>query len=222
MNILTAPSLFAADLANIEREVKRTKEAGADIIHFDIMDGIYVPNMSFGFNVLSAVRALTDLPIDAHMMTVRPDKYIEMLADSGADIVTVHNDIAKEETISAIIDKIHSFGMMAGIALKPKVEAEAVAAFADKVDLVLCMTVEPGFSGQKFMDMSEKIAAVSKIVEGRNVSIEVDGGINAETAAVCAAAGANVFVVGSAAYTAPSMKDVLDDVKNAAVSAYPW
>lgn len=219
MKILTAPSLFASDLTRIAEEVKRTEEAGADLIHFDIMDGIYVPNLSLGFDILKAVRDITELPIDAHMMTARPQNYIEMLAKSGADIVTVHNDIAEETRMKEIIEEIHSFGMMAGIALKPKVSAEAVLPYIDDVDLILVMTVEPGFSGQKFMDMSEKISAIKGYLGNRTVNIEVDGGINNTTAPICAKAGANIFVAGSYAYRAPSMRAALDDLKNAATLA---
>ena len=220
MKILTSPSLFAADLLNIEKEVKRTEEAGADTIHFDVMDGVYVPNISIGFEILAAVRSITDLPIDAHMMTVKPEKYIERLANAGADIITVHNDIAGEDEIRAMLDEIHNYGLMAAIALKPRVPAEAVLPFLDLCDMILVMTVEPGFSGQSFMDMSDKIKTIKGYIGNRNISIQVDGGINPETASICAAAGANVFVVGSAAYRAESMKDTLDAVKSSAEKAY--
>lgn len=221
MKILTSPSLFAADLLNIESEVKRTEEAGADMIHFDVMDGIYVPNISIGFEILTAVRKITDLPIDCHMMTVKPEKYIERLANAGADIITVHNDIADEASIIEMIEEIHNYGLMAAIALKPRVPAEAVLPFIEHVDMVLIMTVEPGFSGQSFMDMSEKIRKVKSYIGDGSVNIQVDGGINADTAAVCAAAGANVFVVGSASYKAQSMKDALSAIKTSAAKAYP-
>lgn len=220
MKILTSPSLFAADLLNIESEVKRTEAAGADMIHFDVMDGVYVPNISIGFEILSAVRAMTELPIDVHMMTVRPDKYVERLANAGADIITVHNDIADADTIRAMIEEIHNYGLMAAVALKPRVSAEAVLPFIDMVDMVLVMTVEPGFSGQSFMDMSDKIRKIREYIGDAPISIQVDGGINKDTAAVCAAAGANVFVVGSAAYRDESMKDALDGIKNSAKNAY--
>ena len=191
------------------------------MIHFDVMDGIYVPNISIGFEILAAVRKITDLPIDCHMMTVKPEKYIETLANAGADIITVHNDIADEASIIEMIEEIHNYGLMAAIALKPRVPAEAVLPFIDHVDMVLVMTVEPGFSGQSFMDMTDKIRKVKSYIGDRSVSIQVDGGINADTAAVCAAAGANVFVVGSASYKAESMKDALSRVKTSAAEAYP-
>ena len=220
MKILTTPSLFACDLLNIGAEVKRTEESGADMIHFDVMDGVYVPNISIGFGILKAVRSVTNLPIDVHMMTVKPEAYIDVLSKSGADIVTIHNDIADEEKIKTILMDIRSYGMMAAIALKPGVPAEAVLPYIDSVDMILCMTVEPGFSGQSFMDMTDKIKKVKEYIGDRTISIQVDGGINAETAAKCAAAGANIFVVGNASYKAPDMKKALSDIKEAAEATY--
>ena len=220
MKILTSPSLFASDLLNIKNEIRRTEEAGADTIHFDIMDGVYVPNLSIGFDLLAQVRKVTDLPIDAHMMTVCPERYIERLSEAGADIVTVHNDIADADTIIGICEDIHSYGMMAAIALKPSVPAEDVLPFIDCCDMILVMTVEPGFSGQSFMDMTDKIRKIREYLGDRTVSIQVDGGINAETAALCASAGANVFVVGSAAYRSEDMKATLTSIKRAATVAF--
>ena len=222
MKILTAPSLFACDLTAIGAETKRAEAAGADMIHFDIMDGVYVPNISIGFEVLKAVRPLTDLPIDAHMMTVCPEKYIDRLAEYGADIVTVHSDIADVDKVRSMLADIHSYGMMTGVALKPGIPAEDVFPLLADVDMVLVMTVEPGFSGQSFMDMSEKIAAIKAQIGSDPISIQVDGGIKPETAAVCAAAGANVFVVGSASFGAPSMEAVLSDVKASAKRVYKF
>lgn len=220
MKILTAPSLFASNLLEIGSEVKRAQDSGADVLHFDIMDGVYVPNISIGFEVLKAVRSCTDLPIDAHMMTVCPEKYFERLAEYGADIVTVHNDIADEEKLRFMLLDIHSYGMMSAVALKPGVSAEAVLPFLDLADMILVMTVEPGFSGQAFIDMTDKIREIKKYIGKEPISIAVDGGITPDTAAKCAAAGANLFVVGSAAFRAPSMKAMLEDIRTAAQEAY--
>ena len=219
MKILTAPSIFAADLLHLENEIKKTEAAGADMIHFDVMDGVYVPNISLGFDFLHAIRKTTNLPIDAHMMTVRPEVYIERLAKEGADIVTVHSDIADEEKIKTMLMDIHSFGMMAAVALKPAVPAETILPYLDMLDMVLVMTVEPGFSGQSFMDMTDKIRKVKEYIGDKPISIQVDGGINPETAAICAAAGANVFVCGSAAYKSADMKKTLDGIKGAVMKA---
>ena len=220
MKILTAPSLFAANLLEIGAQVKRACDSGADILHFDIMDGVYVPNISIGFDVLKAVRSCTDLPIDAHMMTVCPEKYFERLAEYGADIVTVHSDIADTEKVRFMLTDILSYGMMAAVALKPGVPAQEVFPFLDLADMVLVMTVEPGFSGQAFMDMTEKIQKIKQQIGKEAVTIAVDGGITPKTAEMCAAAGANLFVVGSAAFGAPSMQAVLGDIRAAAQRAY--
>lgn len=220
MKILTAPSLFASNLLEIGSEVKRAQDSGADVLHFDIMDGVYVPNISIGFDILKAVRSCTDLPIDAHMMTVCPEKYIERLAEYGADIVTIHNDIADQEKLRIMLTDIRSYGMMSAIALKPGISAEAVLPFLDLTDMVLVMTVEPGFSGQAFMDMTDKIREIKKYIGKEPITIAVDGGITPETAAKCAAAGANMFVVGSAAFGAPSMRAVLEDIRTAAQKAH--
>lgn len=189
------------------------------MIHFDVMDGVYVPNISLGFEFLKAIRKSTDLTIDVHMMTVRPEAYFDVLAKNGADIVTIHNDIADEEKIKTMLMDIRSYGMMAAIALKPGVPAEAVLPYIDMVDMILVMTVEPGFSGQSFMDMSDKIKKIKEYIGDMPISIQVDGGINAETVKVCAAAGANVFVCGSAAYNSSDMKKTLSDVKSAAIAS---
>ena len=219
MKILTSPSVFAADLLHLEDEVRRAEASGADMIHFDVMDGVYVPNISIGFEFLKSIRKVTDLPIDTHMMTVRPEAYFERLAKDGADIITIHSDIADEDTIKTMLMDIRSYGMMAALALKPSVPAEAILPFLDMLDMVLVMTVEPGFSGQSFMDMSEKIRKVKEYLGDMPVSIQVDGGINPETAKICAAAGANVFVCGSAAFNSPDMAKTLGDVKTAAMCA---
>ncbi len=189
------------------------------MIHFDVMDGVYVPNISIGFEFLRAIRKVTALPIDAHMMTVRPEAYFERLAEYGADIITIHSDIADEETIRTMIMDIHSFGMMAAVALKPSIPAEAILPYLDTLDMVLVMTVEPGFSGQSFMDMSDKIRTIKNYIGNMPISIQVDGGINPDTAKICAAAGANVFVCGSAAFNSPDMKKTLSDIKSAAMCA---
>lgn len=218
MKILISPSIFAADLLHLEDEVKKTIEAGADMIHFDVMDGVYVPNISLGFDFLKSMRKITDLPIDVHMMTVCPERYIDRLSDAGADIVTIHSDIADEEKIKTMLMDIRSYGMMSAVALKPSVPAEAVLPYIDMIDMVLIMTVEPGFSGQSFMNMSDKIKKVKEYIGDESISIQVDGGINPETVKICAAAGANVFVCGSAAYRSDNMKKTLDDLKSAAGS----
>ena len=224
VKILTAPSLFACDFLHLEDEVHRAEAAGADLLHADVMDGVFVPNMSFGFDIIRMIHGVTNVPIDAHMMTSAPQNYIENLRDAGASIVTVHNDIGvTEEELIEILKKIRACGMKPAVSLRPKIPAESVFPLLPYVDMVLVMTVEPGFGGQKFMaDMLPKIAAIRYEADrqGRALDIQVDGGINVENAARTAAAGANVFVVGTASFRAPDMKQVLDDVKSAAEAAF--
>ena len=222
--IKLAPSVLAADFSRLGEEIKKVHENGAEYLHLDVMDGMFVPNMSFGFDTVRAINTVSDLPLDVHMMTCVPQNYLDALKDAGADIVTIHNDIGlSEDELMDVLKNIHARGMKAAMSLKPKFPAETVFPFMEELDMVLIMTVEPGFGGQKFMpDMLEKIAAVRhKAMEmGKDMDIQVDGGINAANAALAAAYGANVFVVGTASFRAPDMKVALDDVKKAAEEAY--
>lgn len=224
MKILTSPSVLACDFLHLEDEIRRADAAGSDWLHCDVMDGMFVPNMSFGFDTIRAIDTVSDLPLDVHMMTCVPQNYLDALKNAGADIVTIHNDIGlSDEKLHEVLKNIHARGMKAAMSLKPKFPAETVFPFLEELDMVLIMTVEPGFGGQKFMpDMLDKIAAVRRkaIEMGRDIDIQVDGGINAANAALAAASGANVFVVGTASFRAPDMKAALDDVKKAAEDAY--
>jgi len=206
-NIIIAPSVLAADMLNLGKETKRAVEAGADWLHLDVMDGVYVPNMSFGFDIIKAIGTVSTIPMDVHMMTVRPDKYLEKLAEIGSYSVSIHEGTC-ENTREALL-KIKSLGMKAAIAVKPKESAEIVEKYIDIIDMALVMTVEPGFGGQKFMvDMMPKIAQIKKCAEnaGRKIDIQVDGGVNAETAKICYENGANSFVCGTALFRAEDMK----------------
>lgn len=224
MKILTSPSVLACDFLHLEDEIRRADAAGSDWLHCDVMDGMFVPNMSFGFDTIRAIDTVSDLPLDVHMMTCVPQNYLDALKNAGADIVTIHNDIGlSDEELHEVLKNIHARGMKAAMSLKPKFPAETVFPFLEELDMVLIMTVEPGFGGQKFMpDMLDKIAAVRRkaIEMGRDIDIQVDGGINAANAALAAASGANIFVVGTASFRAPDMKAALDDVKKAAEDAY--
>ena len=198
-----APSILSADFANLERDIQRISTA--DYVHVDVMDGMFVPNITIGIPVVASIRKTTELPLDVHLMIVQPVRYVEQFCDAGADLVTVHVESDTEENIHAALDKIHAKGKRAGIVLKPKTPAEAALPFLEKVDLILVMTVEPGFGGQKFMaDQMEKVSAIRAHIDQRNpgCELEVDGGVDPVTCKTCIAAGANVLVAGSAVYKA--------------------
>ena len=189
-----APSILSADFANLERDIHRI--ADADYVHVDVMDGVFVPNISIGIPVAQSIRKVTELPLDVHLMITQPVRYVEQFCDAGADLVTIHVESDFPENIQAAIDKIHAKGKRAGIVLKP---------YIDEVELILVMTVEPGFGGQKFMaDQLPKVAAIRKLINKRNPAceLEVDGGVAPDTCKACIDAGANVLVAGSAVYKA--------------------
>lgn len=203
MNIKIAPSILSADFANLERDIAAIETA--DYVHFDVMDGIFVPNISIGIPVLKSVRKVTKMPIDAHLMITQPVRYVDQFCDSGADIVTCHVEADTPENIHLALEKIHAKGKRAGVVVKPNTRAEAVLPFVRECDIILVMTVEPGFGGQKFMaDMMPKVAQIRSYINEMNPAceLEVDGGVDANTCHACMEAGANVLVAGSAVYKA--------------------
>lgn len=201
--IKIAPSILSADFANLEREIRRIESA--DYVHVDVMDGIFVPNISIGIPVVESIRPVTTLPLDVHLMIVEPIRYVERFCDAGADLVTIHVESDTEEALHKAIEKIHAKGKRAGVVLKPKTPAEAVLPFLREVELILVMTVEPGFGGQKFMaDQMPKVRAIRALIDAQNpdCELEVDGGVAVDTCRACIEAGANVLVAGSAVYKA--------------------
>ena len=201
--IKIAPSILSADFANLERDIRRVSTA--DYLHVDVMDGVFVPNISIGLPVVESIRKVTDLPLDVHLMIVEPIRYVERFCDAGADLVTVHLEADTEANTHAAIAKIHARGKRAGVVLKPKTPAEAVLLFLEEVELILVMTVEPGFGGQKFMaDQMGKVSQIRRWIDERNPAceLEVDGGVAPDTCRTCIDAGANVLVAGSAVYKA--------------------
>lgn len=201
--IKIAPSILSADFANLERDIQRI--ASADYVHVDVMDGVFVPNITIGIPVVKCIRPTTRLPLDVHLMITQPVRYVEGFCDAGADLVTVHLEADTPENIHAALDKIHGKGKKAGIVLKPATQAEAALPYLEKVELILVMTVEPGFGGQSFMeDMMPKVSALRKLINEKNPAceLEVDGGVAPDTCQTCIDAGANVLVAGSAVYKA--------------------
>lgn len=210
-----SPSILSADFGHLAADVEALKPAGVDYIHIDVMDGCFVPNISFGFPIVTAIRKASDLVLDVHLMIDRPVRYVEQFCKAGADIVTVHVEADSEENTRRALEIIRSCGVKAAVSVKPRTPAEAILPFLDLCDLILVMTVEPGFGGQSFMaDMMPKVAAIRRYIEERKpgCELEVDGGINTETVKTCKAAGADVFVTGSAYFKAADRKAFVDAI----------
>ena len=196
-----APSILACDILHLEDAIRTVERSGSNYVHIDIMDGVFVPNISFGMPIVSAVRKITDLTLDVHLMIVEPWKYIETFARCGADILTLHYETLPEEKIPEILNEIRRQGMRPALSIKPGTDVSAVFPYLELLDMVLIMTVEPGFGGQKYIPASApKIRTLRDEItrRGLTVSIEVDGGINGTTIHDAANAGANVFVLGTA------------------------
>jgi ribulose-phosphate 3-epimerase len=209
-----APSILSADFSKLGEEIKAVEMAGADYIHVDVMDGHFVPNITLGPLVVQAIRPITKLPLDVHLMIEKPELYIEAFANAGADIITVHVEASTH--LHRTIQMIKKKGVKAGVVLNPATPVDTIKHIIHDIDLVLLMTVNPGFGGQSFIqNVIPKIREVSELVHahGLNVEIEVDGGVNAETAPLCIEAGANVLVAGSAIYGKKDLKDAISSIR---------
>ena len=201
MSVIIAPSLLAADLNQLGDQVRQVVDAGADWIHVDVMDGSFVPNISFGPNIVRAVRKLTDLPIDVHLMIVKPERHLEAFADAGTNHLTVHYETCPH--IHRTLQTIRDLGMSPGIVINPGTPVDTLQELTDDFDSVLIMTVNPGFGGQKFIEtMYAKIQRTAKLLKetGSNAQIQVDGGVDEHTIRACYDAGARNFVVGSSIF----------------------
>ena len=212
-----APSILSADFANLERDIHDLEVNGADIVHVDIMDGIFVPNISIGIPVVQAIRPVTQLPLDVHLMIDRPIRYVEEFVKAGADWLTIHIEADQPQNNLEALDKIRALGCKAAISLKPKTPAEAAIPYLEKCDMILVMTVEPGFGGQKFMaDMMPKVKQLREWMDDINPDcvIQVDGGVDRNTAPLCKESGATVLVAGSAYFKSEDKADFVKFIQS--------
>ena len=209
-----APSILSADFARLGEEVRRVEEAGADLIHFDVMDGHFVPNLSIGVPVLKSLRKITRLPLDAHLMISEPARYLRVFIEAGANSISVHAEVCDD--LAGIAARIHELGARASVAINPETPVERVLAAAEHLDMILVMSVHPGFGGQSFIDESlEKLRAVRREIErrGLKVDVEVDGGIKIDNIRAAAEAGANVFVSGSGIFGHENYHTIIADMR---------
>ncbi|MBR2896108.1 MAG: ribulose-phosphate 3-epimerase [Oscillospiraceae bacterium] len=212
--IKISPSILSADFANLERDIQKIETA--DYVHVDVMDGLFVPNITIGIPVVASIRPTTKLPLDVHLMIDRPVRYVEDFCKAGADIVTVHVEADTEENTRKALEIVHSCGKKAGVVVKPKTPAEAVLPFLDQCDIVLVMTVEPGFGGQSFMaDMMPKLKQIRTWIDERGLDceLEVDGGVDPVTCKTVIDNGANVLVAGSAVYKAADIPARIQELR---------
>ncbi len=209
-----SPSILSCDFCHMAEEMENLKKAGADMAHIDVMDGRFVPNISFGMPIVSAIRKVNDLFFDVHLMIVEPQKHIERFADAGADLITFH--LEATDDVENALKMIKNKKKLSAVSIKPATPAEAVFPYLDLCDMVLVMTVEPGYGGQKLIpETLAKVTLLKREIERRNLSvkIEVDGGINSETAKAAIDAGADILVAGSAVFGKPDMKKAIDDLR---------
>lgn len=215
MKHLIAPSILSADFANIQRDVEMINNSDADWFHVDIMDGVFVPNISFGFPVVSAIKKHAKKPLDVHLMIVDPDRYLEQFKNAGADVLTVHVEACTH--LHRTIHAIKQLGMKAGVAVNPHTSVTLLEDIIADIDLVCLMSVNPGFGGQKFIENTYKkikqLREMSKVLNP-NLMIEIDGGVGTQNAAALIQAGANVLVAGNAVFAAAEPKVMISDLKN--------
>lgn len=211
--VIISPSILSSDFANLGSDIKKIENAGADWIHIDVMDGHFVQNLTIGVPVVKSIRKVTQLPFDVHLMIENPRKYVKAFAEAGADIITFHYEAVLQDEIVELAEYIKSFGLKAGLSIKPATKPEEIIEFLEYFDLILVMTVEPGFGGQKFIsECAEKIAVIKRFAKS-DLIIQVDGGINRDTARVCTELGANSLVAGNYIFKSENLENAIKSLR---------
>ena len=214
-NVKIAPSVLSADFSKIGEEVVRIEKAGADVVHLDVMDGVFVPNITFGIKMVKDMRKVSSLPFDCHLMIVNPEKYVEQFALAGADYITVHYEACKENTVN-VLKQIKALGVKAGVVINPNTEVEKIKDLICLCDMVLVMSVYPGFGGQSFIpEVLDKCKAIRRLIDenGYDCLLEIDGGINEKTAESAIEAGCDVLVAGSAVFNASDASEIIEKLR---------
>ena len=213
MSIKISPSILSADFAKMGEDVSKLSKWGADWVHCDVMDGEFCPNITFGIPMIKAIRKYTDLPLDVHLMIVKPERYVDKFLDAGADIITFHPEAS--ESVEMIIDTVHRHGKLVGLVLNPNIEVETIEKYIDMVDLIMLMGVYPGFSAQKFIESTmDKISQLKALIGDRNVMIEFDGGVSVDNIKEMAERGLDVAVSGSYVFGAKDPSVAIATLKN--------
>lgn len=215
MQVKIAPSILSADFSKMGEEVRSLEESGADLVHCDVMDGVFVPNITFGMKMVEDIRKVTSLPLDCHLMIVNPEKYVQGFAKAGADIITVHYEACKDN-LANVLKQIKEAGVKCGAVINPDTPVSAIADVIPLCDMVLVMSVFPGFGGQKFISsVLDKVREIRAIADGlgQDLDIQIDGGICAENAALVREAGANILVAGSAVFKAENRAEMIAKLK---------